>query len=303
MSSDELVRPARQLAVAVGDTALGVGRPAHGDPPVADRDVGVVVLDLGQLGEAVDERDGAGEVVERQLALEGAFPLAPSLGNAHDTEYGVWQRSRKQTPTRELVVEAFYRPLVHLVVLALLPLRVPPPAVVLANFAAGLAAAAAVVQGRYLLAAGLLMLKTVLDGADGALARASGRVTAAGRYLDSECDLAVNAALWVAVGYVTQRPLLAPAAFVVSTVVLSLNYNLRRLYRPEAGATSRIPDGGGVLRSIYRIVYEPQDRLIQHLVRRRRYRPSRRSLAVFHNLGLATQHTAVALCLVLAATH
>jgi CDP-alcohol phosphatidyltransferase-like enzyme len=297
MRSDELVGPAGQLAVAVGDAALRVGRPADGDPPVADGDVGVVVLGLGHLGEAVDERDRGGEVVERQLALEGALPLAPPFGNAHGPEYGVWRRSRKQTPTREVVVELLYRPLAHLVVLALLPLRVPPPAVVLANFAAGLAAAAAVVQGCYALAAALLVLKTVLDGA---LARASGRVTAAGRYLDSECDLAVNAALWGAVGYVSGSPLLATAALLASTIVLSLNYNLRRLFRPEAGA---MPDGGGVLRGIYRIVYESQDRLIEHLARRRGYRPGRGTLALFHNLGLATQHTAIVLCLVVAATN
>jgi CDP-alcohol phosphatidyltransferase-like enzyme len=302
MSSDELVSPGGQLAVAVGDPALGVGRPAHGDPPVADRDVGMVVLGLGQPSEAVDEGDRSREVVERQLALECALPLAPSMGNAHTTEYGVWRRSRKETPTRELAVEAFYRPVAHLVVLALLPLRVPPPAVVLANLAAGVAAAAAVARGQYLLAAGLLVLKTVLDGADGGLARASGRVTATGRYLDSECDLVVNAALWGSIGYVTHRPILALVMFLVSTVVLSLNYNLRRLHRPEL-APSGTPAGGGILRSIYRVVYEPQDRLIAHVVLRRRFRPSRRTLALFHNVGLATQHTAVALGLVLAATH
>lgn len=303
MSSDDLVGPGGQRPVALGDPAFRVGRPANGDLPVADRDVGVMVLALGQLGEAVDERDRRGEVVERQLALECAVPLVPSVGNAHDTEYGVWRRSRKETPTRELVVEAFYRPAAHLVVLALLPLRVPPPAVVLANFAAGLAAAAAVAEGRYALAAALLVLKTVLDGADGALARASGRVTAAGRYLDSECDLVVNAALWAAIGYVTDRPLVALAAFVLSTALLSLNYNLRRLHRADPGAMSGTPEGGGVLRRVYRIVYEPQDRLIEHVVRRRHYRPSRRTLALFHNLGLATQHTAVAVCLLLAAAH
>ena len=303
MSSEELVRAAGQFAVPLGDPVRGVGRPAHGDPPVADRDVRMVVLGLGQLGESVDEVDRRGEVVERELPLERALALAPSHGNVHDTEYGVWRRSRKQTPTRELVVEAFYRPLAHLVVLALLPLRVAPPAVVLANFAAGLAAAAALAQGRLLLAAGLLVLKTVLDGADGALARASGRVTATGRYLDSECDLVVNAALWAAIGYATNRPFLALTAFACSTIVLSLNYNLRRLYESGRGSTPGTPDGGGVLRRIYGVVYEPQDRLIEHLVRRWRIRPGRTTLALFHNLGLATQHSAVAVCLVLAAGH
>ena len=49
----------------------------------------------------------------------------------------------------------------------------------------------------------LLQLKTVLDNADGQLARASGRVTLTGRYLDTEADLVVNAALFAALGYVT----------------------------------------------------------------------------------------------------
>ena len=41
------------------------------------------------------------------------------------------QRSRKRAPRPELVCEAVFRPLAHLVVLALLPLRISPPAVVL----------------------------------------------------------------------------------------------------------------------------------------------------------------------------
>jgi len=297
MSSDELVRARGQLAVAVGDPAGGVGRPADGDSPVGDLHVGVVVLGLGELREAVDEGDRRRKVVEGELPLERALALAPTLGNVHDTEYGVWRRSRKPTPTRELVVESFYRPLAHLVVLALLPLRVPPLAVVLANFAAGLAAAVVLPRGQFVAAAVLLVLKTVLDGADGSLARASGRVTAAGRYLDSECDLVVNAALWGAIGYVTHRPLVAVAAFLLSTAVLSLNYNLRRLY---VGSRAAAVEDGGVLGRVYDLVYGPQDRLIEHVVRRLRIRPGRTALAVFHNLGLATQHTAIAVCLVLA---
>ena len=67
-----------------------------------------------------------------------------------------------------------YRPLAHLVVLALLPLRVPPPAVVLAGAAAGIAAAFEIARGGLLAAAVLVVVKTILDGADGALARAAG---------------------------------------------------------------------------------------------------------------------------------
>lgn len=190
----------------------------------------------------------------------------------------------------------FYRPLAHVVVLALLPLRVPPPAVVLGGCAAGLAAAIELVRGELLVAAVLLVAKTVLDGADGALARAAGRETAFGRYLDSDCDLIVNAALFAAIGHTTGRPLVALAGFVASTVVLSLNFNLRRLY----AGTEAMPVGGGIPRRFYELVYAPQDRLVDRLVRRK---PKLSTLWVLHNLGLATQHTAIAVTLVLVAVN
>ena len=193
-------------------------------------------------------------------------------------------------------MEAFYRPLAHVVVQALLPLRVSPPAVVLAGLAAGIAAAVEIARGELLVAAALVVLKTVLDGADGALARAADRVTAFGRYLDSDCDLVVNVALAAAIGYASGRPLLALAGFLAATVVLSLNFNLRRVYQ----GSSAMPPGGGAARRFYELVYAPQDRLADRLVRRR---PSRRTLWAFHNLGLATQHTALAVVLVFVAVN
>ena len=50
----------------------------------------------------------------------------------------------------------------------------PPPAVVLAHATVGLAAALLLAQGELLGAAVLLQVKTLLDNADGLLARASG---------------------------------------------------------------------------------------------------------------------------------
>ena len=187
-----------------------------------------------------------------------------------------------------------YRPLAHLLVLGLLPLRVPPPAVVLAGLVAGLAAAVEIARGQLLAAAALVLVKTILDGADGALARAADRVTAFGRYLDSDCDLVVNAVLAAAIGYATGRPLLALAGFLAATVVLSLNFNLRRLYE----GWGAMPPGGGVARRVYELVYAPQDRLVDRLVHRR---PRHSTLWAFHNLGLATQHTVLAICLALVA--
>lgn len=292
MSSEQLVGAGGELAVAVGDAARGVRRPADRDVAVADRDVGMVVLGLREVGKPSDESDRVAEPVELERPLEGTVPLHPGSVLAHDTDSSLLERSRKPTPTRELVADALYRPLAHLVVLVLLPLRVPPPAVVLAGLAAGLAAAVEITRGGLLVAAALVVLKTVLDGADGALARASGRLTAFGRYLDSDCDLVVNAALFAAIGYATGRPLLALAGFVASTLVLSLNFNLRRLYC----GTEAMPEGGGLARTLYELVYAPQDRLADRIVRRP---PSLATLRVFHNLGLATQHTALAVVLVL----
>ena len=81
----------------------------------------------------------------------------------------------------------------------------------------------------------LLQVKTVLDGADGQLARALDRVTVLGRYLDSESDLLVNAALFAALGSVTGKWWLAAIAFVVVTLVLSVDFDLELLYRRERG--------------------------------------------------------------------
>ena len=294
MSSDQLVGARGEISIPVGDAARGVRRPAHRDAPVRDGDVGVVALGLRELREPVHEGDRLGEARELELPLERAAALAPLSARAHAHHHSLFSRSRKPTPTREVVVEVVYRPLAHLVVLALLPLRVPPPAVVVAGFATGIAAALELARGELLVAAGLLVLETVLDGADGALARAAGRESAFGRYLDSDCDLVSNAALFAAIGHVTSHPVAGSAGFVASTLVLSLNFNLRRLHV----GTQAMPEGGGWARRFYELVYAPQDRLADRLVRRP---PRLSTLRALHNLGLATQHTAVALVLALVA--
>ncbi len=216
--------------------------------------------------------------------------------------------SRKQRPSFELLCELVYRPLAHLVVLALLPLRVPPPAVVAASAAVGIGGAVEIGLGHFIPAALLLQAKTVLDNADGQLARASGRVTAFGRYLDSESDLLVNAAIFVGLGRATGESWLALLAFTVLTLVLSVDFNLERLYRRESGATAdAMPPAVGaaaVLARVYELVYAPQDRLIEAFVESRlRSRPQRGSyhdrvtLAILANFGLSTQLAALGICL------
>ena len=224
-------------------------------------------------------------------------------------------RKQRAAPP-ELLCERVFRPLAHLVVLALLPLRVPPPAVVLASAATGLAAAVELARGDLLLAAVVLQLKTVLDNADGQLARAAGKESLLGRYLDSESDLLVNAALFAALGHLTDSPWLALVSFCALTLVLGVNFNLERLYRREHGdprAAAPVATGlAGVLGRIYTVVYGPQDRLVEAFVEWRLRRlgatPAQRlayhdraTLAVVANFGLSTQLAALGACLALGA--
>jgi len=206
--------------------------------------------------------------------------------------------ARKQKAGYEFVCEAVFRPLAQPLVAVLARLRVPPPAVVLANAVCALAAAAEIGRGGLVVAALLLQLKTLLDNADGQLARTTGRVTAFGRYLDSECDLLTNAALLAALGHATGRPWLALAAFCILTIVLSVNFNLERI------SAGRPADAGGrgFLAGVYRVVYAPQDRLVEAFVSHREHRlgiryGDRATLAVLANLGLSTQLAALGLCL------
>lgn len=219
--------------------------------------------------------------------------------------------ARKRRQGTELLCELVFRPLAQLVVVVLAPLRVPPPAVVLAGTATGLVAALELSRGHLLVAAILLQAKTVLDNADGQLARHTGRESVLGRYLDSESDLLVDAALLAALGHVTGRPVLALAGFVVLTLVLGINFNVERLYRRERGdASDPMPPARGLARLLERIygaVYAPQDRLVERFVEWRLARTSdpvrrlayhdRWTVGVLANFGLSTQLAALGVCL------
>ena len=216
----------------------------------------------------------------------------------------------KERPGRELVVAFFFGPLASALARALVPLRVPPPALVLANAAAGLAAAVLVAGGEPFAAALLLQVKTLLDNADGRLARLSCRVTRFGRFLDSDLDLLVSVALFVALGAYTGQPWLAAVSFLALTVVLSANHNAVELYREAHGAATALPPTTGALaeravEGFYRLVFAPQDRVARAFVQRRLERSNgdprayhdRETMAVLANLGLSTQLAVLGLCL------
>ena len=204
-------------------------------------------------------------------------------------------RSRKPRRGTELVCEMVFRPLAHPLVLLLARLRVPPPLVVLAAGAAGVTSAVELGRGSLLAAALLLQLKTLLDNADGQLARLTGRTSAFGRYLDSEVDLLVNAALFAALGWAGGRPALALAGFLAVTSVLSLNFNAERLSRAAVAEPENEGRGTAVLRRVYDVVYAPQDRLAEVLVARRPVLTGSNAVSLLANLGMSTQLAAFGL--------
>jgi phosphatidylglycerophosphate synthase len=224
-------------------------------------------------------------------------------------------------PAREFVVAWLFGPAANALALLLVPLRVPPPAVVLVHAGVGLVAAVAVGAEALVPAALLLQLKTVLDNADGRLARATGRTTLFGRYLDTECDFAVTLAVFVALGTLVALPF-ALAAFVVLWLVLSVDFNAAEAYRAAFGLpVAELARSGAaaerVTAAFYRFVFEPQDRALQGFVHARLERilrdeqdPGRRveatrayhdrtTLVVLANLGLSTQLAALGVCLAL----
>jgi archaetidylinositol phosphate synthase len=204
-------------------------------------------------------------------------------------------RSRKPRRGTELVCEKVFRPLAHPLVLLFARLRVPPPLVVVAAGAAGLAAAVELGRGSLLAAALLVQLKTLLDNADGQLARLTGRTSAFGRYLDSELDLLVNAALFASLAWTTRQPALALASFLALTSVFSLNFNVERLSREGSAEPEAESHGTALLRRVYGLVYAPQDRLAEALVARRPTLTSPSAVSLLANLGMSTQLAAFGL--------
>jgi phosphatidylglycerophosphate synthase len=231
-------------------------------------------------------------------------------------------RSEERRAGRELLLETVFRPLSNALAAVFARLGIAPPAIVLANAAAGLVAALALAGGDLLAAALLLQLKTLLDNTDGQLARVTNRVTVLGRYLDTEADLVVNAALFAALGHVTGQELLAVAGFAALTLVLAVDFNATELYREARGLTEPLPAARGgrterALGAIYVAVFGRLDRLIRWISGRRFERivgdelPSQRldearlayvdrfTVSVLANLGLTTQLVALGVCLAL----
>ena len=239
-------------------------------------------------------------------------------------------RGLKTRPRYELVMRVVH-PLSAALVGRLAMTRVEPWQVVVTHSVIGAVAAlllAGDARWSLLSAAVLLQIKTVLDNADGGLARATGRVTELGRYLDTGLDLLVNVLLFLALAQHGPWPL-AVLALVVLTVVLSYDFNAETLYRNAHDAVpARDPAPTDqsvhpsvalrVFRALYQLVLAPQDRYIRRLDAAlfqratgldyataasgpRQAWSNVTSTGALVNLGLSTQYLVLGLCAALGA--
>lgn len=171
----------------------------------------------------------------------------------------------KARPAREWAAEAVFRPLAERLVPPLAQRRVNPLHVVLTHTAVGLLAGGLLRRGHRLTPALLLQAKTVLDNLDGQLARATGQTTETGRYLDSELDVLVNAAVLTGLAGRWGLPLT-----LLLSLILSTDYLWERDHREARGEVFRDPPAQagddprllGLLRGVYAVYFTPQERVL-----------------------------------------
>lgn len=87
--------------------------------------------------------------------------------------------------------------------------RITPIHITIGFVISGLVAIYCILQGYYWYAALFLILKSILDAADGELARINQKPTYIGRYLDSVSDILLNAMLFISIWYISQTSILA----------------------------------------------------------------------------------------------
>jgi len=133
----------------------------------------------------------------------------------------------------------------------------------------------------YWTAAALLVLKSILDAADGELARIKETPSYTGRYFDSISDIILNILLFATIWYVTQASVIYAILAIIGLQLQGTLYNYYYVIlrtRFHGDTTSRIfekevPKAMAgekqqyvtLLFKIYRFFYGPFDKIIYHL--------------------------------------
>ena len=95
------------------------------------------------------------------------------------------------------------RPIAKAIAYSLKDTSFTPIHVTIGFILSGLIAIYSIIQGYYWLASFFLIFKSILDAADGELARVKQKPSYIGRYLDSVADIILNALILMAIWYIT----------------------------------------------------------------------------------------------------
>lgn len=135
------------------------------------------------------------------------------------------------------------RPIAKIIANALKHTAFTPIHVTIGFIFAGFAAIYCILQGYFWLAAFFLILKSILDAADGELARIKEKSSYTGRYLDSVADILLNALFLMSIWYITDTPswicLLAFVGLQLQGTLYNYYYVILRT-RFDGDTTSRV---------------------------------------------------------------
>jgi len=179
-------------------------------------------------------------------------------------------------------VSDYARPFAVVLVKKLLPTRIGAYSLTFAFLIVGLLASYLIyIQSIAILPAALIILKSMLDAADGEIARQRKEPSMVGRYLDSIFDFIVNLFLFLSIALINNQPiwlmLIALLLFQIQGSIFNYYYLVKR-YQVNGDKTSRIFERETpkafprdnlkllkVLHKIYLIIYGWQDSLVHKL--------------------------------------
>jgi phosphatidylglycerophosphate synthase len=160
--------------------------------------------------------------------------------------------------------------------------RITPIHVTLMFGLSGLIAVYCILTGHYWLAGGFIILKSILDAADGELSRVKNTPSYTGRYLDSVFDIILNAAFLMAISYVANTPylytIIAFLCIQLQGTLYNYYYVILRHKATGGDVTSRIIESESptafptenqkavdILFALFSFFYSHFDNIIYHL--------------------------------------
>lgn len=170
------------------------------------------------------------------------------------------------------------RPIAKIIANTLKNTHFTPIHVTIGFIISGFIAIYCILQGYYWLAAFFLILKSILDAADGELARLKQKPSYTGRYLDSVADIILNALVFLSIWFVTPTSiwicLFAFLGLQLQGTLYNYYYVILR-NRFDGDTTSRVFENSipiamngekqehvNILYALYKVLYGPFDKII-----------------------------------------